>query len=78
MKVSISMENFPMLLLDMMVEELHKYLPSVGVEVGGEDTVFVNFATDDVVKAQECIIISDKYHFGGGDDGSSILCGDKD
>ena len=76
MKCSITIDNFPMLLVDMMVEDLRKYLPVVDIQVGGESTVFVTFTTDDVVKAQEGIIILDKYRYGGSDDGCKILCQD--
>lgn len=73
MKVSLTLDGFPMLLLDMFKRELAKYVEA-DVQVGGEDTVFVSFATDDVVKAQEGIIIADKYHFAkGGDEGVEIL-----
>ena len=79
MKVSISMDDFPIKLCERFINELHKYIPSASIEVGGENTVFVNFATADVVRAQEAVIICDKYHFGGDSgDGGEILCGDED
>lgn len=64
MKVSISMDNFPMLLLNMMIQELSKHIDAIDVQVGGEDTVFVNFCSDDIVKVQIVAIICDKYRFG--------------
>lgn len=67
MKVSLTLDNFPMLLFDPFKEELAKYVEA-NVQVGGEDTVFVSFATDDVVKAQEGVIVADKYHFAKGGD----------
>ena len=76
MKVSITLDSFPMKLLNMMIQELAKYLDGIDVQAGGE-TVFVTFSSDDIVKIQECCIIVDKYNFGGGSDGSEILLGDK-
>lgn len=63
MKVSLALSDFPMLLVDMMVADLEKRHPGVDVQVGGEDTVFINFYTDDIVKVQELCIIADMYHF---------------
>lgn len=77
MKISITMDNFPMLLLDMMTKELAKHVDNINVQVGGEDTVFVNFSSDDIVKVQVVAIICDKYRFGRGDNGSEILLGDE-
>lgn len=65
MKVSLTLDNFPMLLFEPFKEELAKYVEA-NVQVGGEDTVFVSFATNDVVKAQEGVIVADKYHFAKG------------
>ena len=64
MKVSISMDRFPMLLLNMMIQELSQHIDAIDVQVGGEDTVFVNFYSDDIVKVQIVAIICDKYRFG--------------
>ncbi len=73
MKVSLSMPEFPMLLLDMMKSDLSAYV-NADIQVGGGDTVFVTFASDDVAKAQCAIIICDKYYFAkGDDDGASVL-----
>ena len=77
MKVSLTLDNFPMLLFDMMVQELAQHIDNVNIQVGGEDTVFVNFCSDDIVKVQIVAIICDKYKFGGGSDGSEILCDDE-
>ena len=77
MKVSITMDYFPMLLLDMMTKDLAKHVENINVQVGGEDTVFVSFFSDDVVKVQIVAIICDKYRFGRGDNGSEILLGDE-
>lgn len=76
MKTSLTMEGFPMLLVDVMVADLKKRLPTVDVQVGGGDTVFVSFATDDIVKVQELSIICDLYYHGGGDFGP-LLPGDE-
>ena len=62
MKVTLVLDNFPMSLLDFFTKEITKYVDA-HVQVGGEDTVFVFFRTDDVVKAQEGVIIADKFHF---------------
>ena len=78
MKVSLTMDDFPMLLLDMMTKELAKHVSNINVQVGGEDTVFVNFCSDDVVKVQIVAIICDKYRFGRGDNGSEVLLGDEE
>ena len=64
MKVSITMDNFPMLLLNLMVQEISKHVENIDIQVGGEDTVFVNFCSDDIVKVQIIAIICDKYRFG--------------
>lgn len=64
MKVSISMDKFPMLLLNMMIQELSKHVDNIDIQVGGEDTVFVNFYSEDIVKVQIVAIICDKYRFG--------------
>lgn len=67
MTVSLTLDNFPMLLFDMFKKELAKYVDA-NVQVGGVDTVFVHFTTNDVVKAQEGVIVADKYHFAKGGD----------
>lgn len=64
MKIAITMDNFPVLLLNQMIRELGKHIDDIDVEVGGEDTVFVNFCSDDIVKVQIVAIICDKYRFG--------------
>ena len=65
MKVTLVLDNFPMSLLNSFANEITKFVDA-HVQVGGEDTVFVFFQTDDVVKAQEGVIIADKYHFAKG------------
>lgn len=64
MKVSISMDRFPMLLLNLMIQEISKYIDNIDVQVGGEDAVFVSFCSEDIVKVQIVAIICDKYRFG--------------
>ncbi len=66
MRLQITMDNFPMLLLDLFKEDLEKQGISANVQVGGEDTVFVGANLDDVVKAQILTILCDKYHFARG------------
>ena len=78
MKVSITMDNFPMLLLNMMINELSNHVDNIDVQVGGEDTVFVTFCSDDIVKVQIVAIVCDKYRFGRGDNGSEVLLGDEE
>lgn len=70
MRVSLALSNFPMLLVDMMVQDLEKRLKSVDVQVSGEDTVLVDFYSDDITKVQELCIICDMYNFkrGASDD----------
>lgn len=77
MKVALTLDNFPMRLVDILAKELKTRLPSVDIQVGGGSTVFVSFATPDIVKVQELSIICDKYCFGDDDDGGSILCEDE-
>lgn len=60
MKVSITLSDFQMKLLEPFEKDLAKYVKA-DVQVGG-DFVFVTFC-DDVVHAQEAIIICDKYNF---------------
>lgn len=77
MKVSLTLDNFPMLLFESFKEDLAKYVEA-NVQVGGEDTVFVTFSTNDVVKAQEGVIVADRYHFakGGGEEDAEIFHSD--
>lgn len=64
MKVSLSMDKFPMLLLNLMIQEISKHVDNIDIQVGGEDTVFVSFFSEDIVKVQIVAIICDKYRFG--------------
>lgn len=64
MKVTIAMDNFPMLLLDMLVADMARHLNNIDIQVGGEDTVYVSFFTEDIVKVQTIAILCDKYRFG--------------
>lgn len=64
MKVSITMDNFPVKSLSAMIQELSKHIDNIDIQVGGEDTVYVNFFSDDIVKVQIVAIICDKYRFG--------------
>ena len=61
-----------------MAKELAKHIKDIYVQVGGNDTVFVDFYSDDVVKVQIVAIICDKYRFGRGDNGSEVLLGDEE
>lgn len=71
MKISLTLADFPMSVLEKFKKELAKYVDAT-VQVGGGDTVYVTFFADNVVRAQEGIIIADKYYFysikGGHDD----------
>lgn len=67
MKVSLTMPDFPMILLEMLEKDLKHYVEA-DIQVGGADTVFVSFTTDDIAKAQCGLIICDKYYFAKGDD----------
>ena len=69
MKVSITMEDFPVLLFEMFKEDLAKYVDA-NVQLTTNGTVFVTFCTDDVAKAQCGIIVCDRYKFKG--DGSDV------
>ena len=64
MKVSITIDNFPMLLLNLMIQEISKHVDNISVQAVGEDTVYVSFSSDDIVKVQIVAIICDKYRFG--------------
>lgn len=64
MKVSIAMDNYPMSLLNLMVEEISKYIDNISIQATGKDTVLVSFCSDDIVKVQIVAIICDKYRFG--------------
>lgn len=74
MRISITCDNFPMTLLEYFKSDLSRYIDA-NIQVGGGDTVFVNFATDDVAKAECAIAICDKYRFGGGMDENSSESG---
>lgn len=65
MKVSLTLDSFPMSFFDMFKNDLAKYIQAT-IQVGGGDTVFVNFGSDDIVKVQEACIICDKYAFAKG------------
>lgn len=64
MKVSITIDNFPMLLLNLMIQEISKHVDNISIQAEGEDTVHVSFSSDDIVKVQIVAIICDKYRFG--------------
>lgn len=66
MRIQTTMDNFPMLLLDLFKEDLKKQGISADIQVGGEDTVFVGANIEDAVKAQVLVILCDKYHFAKG------------
>lgn len=67
MKVQLTLENFPMEYLNKMILELTGYIDNIDVQVGGQTTVFVAFASDDIVKVQQVSIICDRYTFAGGE-----------
>ena len=60
MKLSVTLENFPMALATRFTEELHKYADA---EIGfaGKGTATVRMESADIVKIQEVCIICDKY-----------------
>lgn len=64
MKISISMDNFPMLFLNMLVQDLAKIIDNIDVQVVGESTLNVSFFSEDIVRVQEVAIMCDKYRFG--------------
>ena len=65
MKISITCESFPMMLFECFKDDLAHYVEA-NVQVGGEDTVFVSFTTNDIARAECAVAICDKYRFGGG------------
>lgn len=76
MKVSLTIPDFPMALVNMLVQDVSKRIDTIDIQVGGENTVYVTFSSEDIVKVQEICIICDKYIFGGGGDGSEVLLRD--
>lgn len=76
MKISITMDNFPMRFLPSLEADLAKHV-KCNIQVGGEDTVFVNCCVEDVVKGQIVVILCDKYRFGGDSDDSAFCSGDE-
>ena len=77
LKISITMDNFPMRFLPSLEADLAKHV-KCNIQVGGEDTVFVNCVTEDVVKGQIVVILCDKYRFGGDNDDSSVCGGNEE
>lgn len=65
MKVSITMEGFPMNALNRMITELASRHEGIDVQVGGGTTVYVTFSSEDICKVQVLSIICDKYYYGG-------------
>lgn len=65
MKVQLTMEGFPMQSLNRMITDLAHRHDGIDVQVGGGDTVYVTFSSDDICKVQVLSIICDKYYFGG-------------
>lgn len=63
MRVNLVLDDFPMRLFEQFKKDLAKYVEA-HTQVGGENTVFVNFSTDDIAKAQCGLIICDKYRYG--------------
>lgn len=62
MKVSLTLENFPMGSLADFKRDLDRYVKAT-VQPGGEDTVFVTFSTYDIALASCGLIVCDKYQF---------------
>lgn len=65
MKVQLTMSDFPMQALNRMITDLASRHDGIDVQVGGGDTVYVTFSSDDICKIQVLSIICDKYYFGG-------------
>lgn len=73
MKVSITLEDFPVLLFEMFKKDLAKYVDA-NVQLVANSTVFVTFCTEDVAKAQCGVVVCDKYKFkGSGADVCEVL-----
>lgn len=66
MKIQITMDSFPLSLLEMFENDLKCQNIRATIQVGGEDTVFACTEVDDVVKAQIFAILCDKYRFAKG------------
>ena len=60
MKLSILIANYPLLLLDLMKEELAKYTECEVLVLGCDVKIMCQA---DVVKCMEVIAIADKYNF---------------
>ena len=64
MQLTILMEDFPMLFLNMLVEDLGKRAEDIKIEALNDGSVCVSFSSEDIVKVQEIAILCDKYRFG--------------
>lgn len=60
MKISITINDFPLLLLDSMKQELNKYVDCEVVELGSDVKIS---CSADVVKCMEVVAVCDKYNF---------------
>lgn len=63
MKLTVTMDDFPMALASRFTEELHKYA-DVGVAFAGKGNVTVHMESKDIVKIQEICIVCDRYSIG--------------
>lgn len=59
MNLSITIEDFPLLLLDMMKQELNKFTECEVVELGPDVKIS---CSSDVVKCMEVIAVCEKYN----------------
>lgn len=59
MNLSITIENFPLLLLDLMKQELSKFTECEVMELGPDVKVT---CSSDVVKCMEVIVVCEKYN----------------
>ena len=60
MKLTVTIDSFPMSLASRFTEELHRYA-DVGVAFKGKGVATVHMDSADIVKIQEVCIVCDKY-----------------
>ena len=63
MKLTVTLDNFPMALASKFNDELHKYA-EVAVAFAGKGTASVHMDSTNIVKIQEICIVCDKYSIG--------------
>ena len=73
-KVTLILDDFPMHLCEKLEQDLAKYVDA-SISKCGDSSLVVDFASEDVAKAQCGLIICDKYRFGENIDPEERLIG---